>query len=201
MAFFKSNGSLLILFLLGFGFWSCKPTTISEDLPANWQELIVFDNYLVPDVDSVNTLIKNEKFAFQLFNDFKNMDSLSYFNKYIELDEAIDVYAGQSYKYLSFFDDKIKANRGHCFKQIGKFIKQDNSFDWQKASIQKVTYDVFDIENNKLFVKVIIDIDCNGKSFELKAPDCVYTYNGLKTIQPVHWQNQSCLTGYKRKIK
>ena len=187
---YKMN-ALSSFFLMCCIVLSCKQSPNNVQSENKWTKLISFDNYLLPEVDSINSTVKNERFAVDLFNNFKNNDSLSFYNQFINLEEARKVYTTDSEEYLQHYDTQLRERRSRCFNKLRQKAI-DDGFDWQTATIQKITYDLFDIEDNKLFLKVIILINNKNKTYELKAPDCVYTHHGLKIVQPIHWQGYSC---------
>jgi len=180
-----------LLLMLGFVLYSCKET-VDKGTVDDWKSKIVFDNYLLPEVDSIDQLIKNEYFGFELFNNFKNNDSTRFYNQIISLEEQEWIFTNNSKEQRVTDDKKLKKNRFPCFVKLRARAIQHNKLDWNKALIEQVEYELFDMEDSKLFLKVRVKIHHNGRIYELSAPDCVYTTNGLKLVQPVHWEGISC---------
>lgn len=177
-----------VIFII-LGLCSCNR---QADVDNSWKAKIVFENYLLPEVDSISKLLKNEYFGFELFNNFKNNDSIQFFNQIINLKEQSFVYTAYSEEKRAAYDRKLKKNRSRCFKKLRNNAIQRSKLDWQNANVEQVEYVLFDVEDSKLFIKVIVKVKHNGSTYELLAPDCVYTINGLKLVQPVHWEGISC---------
>jgi len=173
-----------------------EQTTTTEKVAdtRTWQDKISFDNYLLPEVDSIEGLIKNEYLAFELFNSLKNNDSITFFKQFISFEEIKEVYVGSEYtpEYLNNVNSRIQAFKNPCFGNIKLYAEQNGAVNWQKATIEKVVYDLFDVENNHLFVKITIQIKNGDQVHELLVPDCVYTKNGLRAVQPIAWDGLSC---------
>lgn len=193
----------LILFIsIGCFFFACqnggnttdKKVEKKKSTQESWQQKIEFDNYLLSDVDSIDALIRNERFGFDLFMHFQKNDSLSFYKQFISFKEQHTVYGhSHSENYILSYNDKIETKRHDCFQKLRMMAYDKQQLNWSKAKIEKVVYDLFDAENDRLFLKVVVKVnDGNGNIYELTAPDCVYVNGRLKIVQPIQWQGISC---------